>query len=119
EAIRLGRQLAELIPNEPEVMGLLALMLLIQSRRATRTTADGDLVLLADQDRERWDRQLIAEGQSLVRQCVRLNRAGAYQIQAAINAVHRDAASADETDWRQILALYDRLMRVAPTPIVP
>lgn len=118
EAIRLGRLLAALMPDEPEVLGLLALMLLIQSRRATRTTADGDLVLLADQDRDRWDRDLIAEGQAFVRRCLRRNQPGPYQIQAAINAVHSDAPTAAATDWRQILALYDQLMVVAPSPVV-
>src|SRR4051794_34668369 len=88
EGVRLGRLLAELLPDEPEVWGLLALMLLIESRRATRTTPDGDLVLLADQDRTRWDRELIAEGQALVRRCLRRNQPGPYQVQAAINAVH-------------------------------
>ncbi len=109
EAIRLGRLLAELMPDEPEVMGLLALMLLVESRRAARTTPDGDLVLLADQDRGRWDRDLIAEGQAIVRRCLRRNQPGPYQIQAAINAVHSDAPTAAATDWRQILALYDQL----------
>jgi RNA polymerase sigma-70 factor (ECF subfamily) len=118
EAIRLGRVLAELMPDEPEVMGLLALMLLIESRRAARTTTHGDLVLLADQDRGRWDRDLVAEGQALVRRCLRRNRPGPYQLQAAINAVHSDAASAPATDWRQILALYDQLMAIAPSPVV-
>ena len=118
EAIRLGRVLAELQPNEPEVTGLLALMLLIESRRASRTSADGDLVLLADQDRDRWDRALIAEGQTLVRRCLQRNRPGPYQIQAAINAVHSDAATAEATDWPQILALYDQLQAIAPSPIV-
>ena len=118
EAIRLGRVLRELMPDEPEVMGLLALMLLVESRRATRTSAEGDLVLLADQDRSRWDRALIAEGQELVRRCLRIGRPGPYQIQAAINAVHSDAATAEDTDWRQILALYDRLMEISPTPVV-
>jgi RNA polymerase sigma-70 factor (ECF subfamily) len=118
EAIRLGRVLVELMPNDPEVLGLLALMLLSESRRATRTTAAGDLVLLADQDRSRWDRALIAEGQALVRQCLRINRPGYYQLQAAINAVHSEAVSAEEIDWSQILALYDQLLAVAPTPIV-
>ena len=117
EAIRLGRALAELMPDEPEVMGLLALMLLAESRRRTRTTADGDLVLLADQDRARWDRDLIAEGQALVRACLRRNRPGPYQIQAAINAVHGDAPSADATDWRQILRLYDQLVALEPSPV--
>jgi RNA polymerase sigma-70 factor, ECF subfamily len=118
EAIRLGRLLAELMPDQPEVMGLLALMLLIESRRATRTTRDGDLVLLMDQDRGRWDRRLIAEGQAIVRQCLRRQDPGPYQIQAAINAVHSDAATADATDWRQILQLYDQLLAIAPNPIV-
>jgi RNA polymerase sigma-70 factor (ECF subfamily) len=118
EAIRLGRLLAELMPDEPEVMGLLALMLLIESRRAARTTADGALVLLADQDRDRWDRDLVAEGQALVRRCLRRNRPGPYQVQAAINAVHSDAPTAAATDWGQILALYDQLMAIAPSPVV-
>jgi RNA polymerase sigma-70 factor (ECF subfamily) len=118
EAIRLGRLLAELMPDEPEVMGLLALMLLVESRRATRTTPDGDLVLLADQDRGRWDRGLIAEGQAIVRQCLRRNQPGPYQIQAAINAVHSDAPAAAATDWWQILYLYDQLLSLAPSPIV-
>jgi RNA polymerase sigma-70 factor, ECF subfamily len=118
EAIRLGRLLAELMPDEPEVMGLLALMLLVQARRATRTTPDGGLVLLADQDRSRWNRDLIAEGQAVVRQCLRRNQPGPYQIQAAINAVHSDAPTAADTDWRQILALYDQLLAVAPSRIV-
>jgi len=118
EAIRLGRLLAELMPDEPEVMGLLALMLLVESRRAARTTADGSLVVLADQDRQSWDRSLIAEGKAIVRECLRRNQPGPYQIQAAINAVHNDAPSAEATDWRQILLLYDQLMAFTPTPIV-
>ncbi len=118
EAIRLGRLLAELMPDEPEVMGLLALMLLTESRRATRTTPDGDLVLLADQDRDRWDRALIAEGQAIVRACLRRNQPGPYQIQAAINAVRSDAPVAAATDWWQILQLYDQLLALAPTPVV-
>jgi RNA polymerase sigma-70 factor (ECF subfamily) len=117
EALRLGRLLAELMPDEPEVKGLLALMLLVQSRRATRTRA-GDLVLLADQDRGLWDRALIAEGQALVRQCLRRHQPGPYQLQAAINAVHSDAPTAEATDWRQILQLYDHLLSLAPTPVV-
>ena len=117
EAVRLGRLLAELMPDEPEVLGLLALMLLIESRRAARTTEAGDLVLLPEQDRGHWDRGLIAEGQSLVQRCLRRNQPGPYQIQAAINAVHSDAARADQTDWRQILALYDQLIAVAPSPV--
>jgi RNA polymerase sigma-70 factor, ECF subfamily len=118
EAIRLGRLLAELMPDEPEVMGLLALMLLVESRRATRTTPEGDLVLLADQDRERWDRELIAEGQALVRRCLRRDQPGPYQVQAAINAVHSDAPTASLTDWWEIVQLYDQLMAIAPSPVV-
>jgi RNA polymerase sigma-70 factor (ECF subfamily) len=118
EAIRLGRLLARLMPDEPEVIGLLALMLLIASRRPARTTLDGDPVPLADQDRTRWDRDLVAEGQRLVRACLRRNRPGPYQIQAAINAVHSDATTAVETDWWGILALYDQLMTLMPTPVV-
>jgi RNA polymerase sigma-70 factor (ECF subfamily) len=118
EAIRLGRQLNELMPDEPEVMGLLALMLLIESRREARVSAEGDLVRLADQDRGRWNRALIHEGHTLVRRCLARNRPGPYQIQAAINAVHSDAASAAETDWRQILRLYDQLMAMTPSPVV-
>jgi RNA polymerase sigma-70 factor (ECF subfamily) len=118
EAIRLGRLLAGLMPDEPEVMGLLALMLLLESRRASRTSPEGDLVLLADQDRGRWDRGLIAEGQAIVRQCLRRNQPGPYQIQAAINAVHSDAPAAAATDWWQILQLYDQVLSLAPSPVV-
>ncbi len=118
EAIRLGRLLAELMPDEPEVTGLLALMLLTASRRPARTSADGDLVLLADQDRTRWDPALIVEGQELVRRCLRRNRPGIYQVQAAIAAVHSDAGTAADTDWQQIVALYDQLLARAPGPIV-
>jgi RNA polymerase sigma-70 factor (ECF subfamily) len=118
EATRLARLLAELMPDEPEVMGLLALILLVDARRAARTTPDGDLVLLADQDRSLWDRALIAEGQAIVRRCLVRNRPGPYQIQAAINAVHSDAPDAAATDWSQILRLYDLLMELAPSPIV-
>lgn len=118
DAIRLGRLLHELVPDEPEVMGLLALMLLIDARRAARTAPDGAMTLLADQDRSRWDRALIAEGQALVRRCLALNRPGPYQLQAAVNAVHADAARGEDTDWRQILALYDLHMAIAPSPIV-
>jgi len=118
EAIRLGRLLTELMPDEPEVMGLLALMLLVESRRAARMTAAGDLVLLADQDRDLWDDDLIAEGQAIVRRCLRRNQPGPYQIQAAINAVHSDAQTAAATDWRQILQLYDQLSSLAPGPVV-
>ena len=118
EAIRLGRLLVQLMPDEPEVMGLLALMLLVQSRRATRTTSHGELVVLADQDRALWDRDLIAEGQAMVRQCLERNQPGPYQIQAAINAVHIDAIDAAATDWWQILQLYNQLQSIAPSPIV-
>jgi RNA polymerase sigma-70 factor (ECF subfamily) len=113
----LGRLLAELIPDEEEVLGLLALMLLVNSRQRTRSTPEGELVLLADQDRSQWDRALIAEGQAIVRECLRRNRPGPYQIQAAINAVHSDAVVADATDWHQILQLYDQLLVVMPTPV--
>ncbi len=118
EAIRLARLLAELMPDEPEVLGLLALLLLTQSRRAARTSPDGALVLLADQDRRKWDRALVVEGQALVRACLRRNQPGPYQIQAAINAVHSDAPTAADTDWRQILQLYDQLLTFALTPVV-
>jgi RNA polymerase sigma-70 factor, ECF subfamily len=118
EAIRLGRQLVEMMPDEPENLGLLALMLLAEARRATRTTADGGLVLLGDQDRRQWNRELIAEGQALVRLCLTINRPGPYQIQAAIQAVHSDASSTADTDWRQILALYDQLLAFGENPIV-
>jgi RNA polymerase sigma-70 factor (ECF subfamily) len=118
EAIRLARLLAELMPDEPEVVGLLALLLLIEARRPARTAPDGSMVRLADQDRSLWDRPLIEEGQALVRACLRRNAPGPYQIQAAINAVHSDASTGRDTDWRQIVALYDQLMAVAPTPVV-
>ena len=117
EAIRLGRLLVELMPDEPEALGLLALMLLTESRRAARTSPDGTLILLVDQDRARWDQALIAEGQDLVRRCLRRGRPGPYQIQAAINAVHSDAPTAAATDWDQILQLYDQLLVVAPSPV--
>ncbi|MGW5723056.1 RNA polymerase sigma factor [Amycolatopsis sp. NPDC003865] len=114
EAIRLTRVLAGLMPDEPEVQGLLALMLLIDARRATRTSASGEVVLLADQDRSRWDADLIAEGQGIVRRCLRRNQPGPYQVQAAIQAVHSDAP----TDWSQVKALYDQLQAFTPTPVV-
>ena len=110
EAIRLARLLAELMPDEPEVHGLLALMLLIESRRPTRTAPDGTMVLLADQDRSLWDRELIDEGQAIVRALLRRNTPGPFQIQAAINAVHSDAPVAALTDWSQIVELYDMLL---------
>ncbi len=118
EAIRLARLLAELMPDEPEAAGLLALLLLTEARRHARTGPGGALVLLADQDRSRWDHAMMAEGQDLVRACLRRNRPGPYQLQAAINAVHSDAPTAAATEWGQILALYDQLMAVAPTPVV-
>jgi RNA polymerase sigma-70 factor, ECF subfamily len=118
EAIRLARLLAELMPDEPEAAGLLALLLLTEARREARTGPGGSLVLLTDQDRSLWDHDMVAEGQDLMRACLRRNHPGPYQLQAAINAVHSDAATAAETDWAQILALYDQLMAVAPTPVV-
>jgi RNA polymerase sigma-70 factor, ECF subfamily len=118
EAIRLGRLLVALMPDEPEAAGLLALMLLVEARRPARTTPGGDLVLLADQDRGAWDRALIDEGQAIVRRCLRRGEPGPYQIQAAINAVHSDAPSAADTDWPQILALYDQLLAMTPSPVV-
>jgi RNA polymerase sigma-70 factor, ECF subfamily len=118
EAIRLARILATLLPDEPEVAGLLALLLLTESRRASRTRPDGSLVLLSEQDRTRWDQALIQEGQAILRRCLRRNQPGPYQLQAAINAVHADAGTIEETDWSQIVALYDQLLAVAPTPVV-
>jgi RNA polymerase sigma-70 factor (ECF subfamily) len=118
EAIRLGRVLAALMPDEPEVSGLLALMLLIEARRAARTGPDGALVPLHQQDRSRWDRALIAEGQQMVRSLLRRNAPGAYQIQAAINAVHDDAPTAADTEWSQVLALYDQLLVFDSSPVV-
>jgi RNA polymerase sigma-70 factor (ECF subfamily) len=118
EAIRLARILATLMPDEPEVAGLLALLLLTESRRSARTRPDGSLVLLGEQDRTHWDRAMIEEGQAIVRRCLRRNQPGAYQLQAAINAVHADAQTIEQTDWSQIIALYDQLLAVAPTPVV-
>jgi RNA polymerase sigma-70 factor (ECF subfamily) len=118
EAMRLARLLAQLMPDEPEVLGLLALLLLTESRRAARITPGGAIVVLPDQDRGLWDHALIAEGQAIVRQCLRRNAPGPYQIQAAINAVHSDAATAAGTDWKQILALYDQLYAATPNAIV-
>jgi RNA polymerase sigma-70 factor (ECF subfamily) len=118
EAIRLGRLLVALMPDEPEAIGLLALMLLQESRSSTRTTPDGQLTPLPEQARNSWDHNLIHEGQQLVRRCLRRNAPGPYQIQAAINAVHSDTATAAQTDWRQIRALYDQLLEITPTPVV-
>jgi RNA polymerase sigma-70 factor, ECF subfamily len=118
EAVRLARILVSLMPDEPEVPGQLALLLLTESRRASRTRPDGSLVLLGDQDRSQWDRALIEEGQTILRRCLRRNQPGPYQLQAAINAVHADAATVEQTDWSQIVALYDQLLAVTPTPVV-
>jgi RNA polymerase sigma factor (sigma-70 family) len=115
EAVRLARALADLMPDEPEVLGLLALLLLTEARRPARVGPSGELVTLAEQDRTLWDRALIAEGHELVRRCLRRDQPGPYQIQAAIGAVHTDGAA---TDWAQVLALYDQLLVLAPTPIV-
>jgi RNA polymerase sigma-70 factor (ECF subfamily) len=118
EAIRLGRVLFELLPDQPEVIGLLALMLLTDARRPARVDADGNLVRLADQDRSLWDRRLIREGHALVRACLRRNEPGPYQIQAAIAAVHADAPTAADSDWAQIVALYDQLYAMQPNDVV-
>jgi RNA polymerase sigma-70 factor (ECF subfamily) len=118
EAIRLARVLAELMPDEPEAQGLLALLLLLHARSAARVTAGGSLIRLADQDRRLWDRDLIADGQAITRACVRRGRPGPYQIQAAINAVHSVAPSFASTDWHAILTLYDQLHALTPTPVV-
>ena len=118
EAIRLARVLVELMPDEPEAVGLLALVLLQDSRRDTRVDGAGRLVLLADQDRARWDHAQIGEGVALVERALRRGRPGAYQLQAAIAALHADAATAEATDWRQIAQLYDALARAAPSPVV-
>ena len=118
QAIRLARALAALLPGEPEVTGLLALLLLTDARRGARTGPDGDLVLLADQDRSQWDRAMIAEGEELVEQALRRSRPGPYQIQAAIAACHSGVRSAEATDWREIALLYGELIRYEPTPMV-
>ena len=118
EAIRLARILVTLMPDEPEVAGLLALLLLTESRRTSRLRRDGSLVLLGEQDRTRWDRASIQEGQAILRWCLRRNQPGPYQLQAAINAVHADAPTLEQTDWSQIVVLYDQLFAVAPTPVV-
>ncbi|MEM8619258.1 MAG: sigma-70 family RNA polymerase sigma factor [Actinomycetota bacterium] len=117
-AIRLGRVLADLMPEEPEIIGLLALMLLTEARTAARTDDAGQIVLLAEQERSRWDRDLITEGHSLVRRCLAINRPGPYQLQAAIAAVHADAETAAATEWDQILALYDHLLALRPDAVV-
>jgi RNA polymerase sigma-70 factor (ECF subfamily) len=118
EAIRLARLLAQLMPDEPEVLGLLALLVLTESRAAARTALGGTMVLLPDQDRSAWNRELVTEGQAIVRECLRRNAPGPYQIQAAINAVHSDAPTAADTDWVQIVQLYDQLLALTPSPVV-
>ena len=118
EAVRLGRTLVDLMPNEAEALGLLALTVLTESRRPTRTDSDGTMVRLAEQDRTRWDRTLILEGHELMRICLRRNQPGPFQVQAAIAAVHADAATAESTDWSQIVALYDQLYALRPNPVV-
>src|SRR4029079_8632502 len=118
DAIRLGRLLCELLPNEPENLGLLALMLLQDSRRTARVNDDGELVTLEEQDRSRWDAREIDEGVNLVQRALQLRRIGIYQLQAAIAAVHAEAQTASETDWRQIVALYEELLRLTSSPIV-
>ena len=117
DAFRLARALVELMPDEPEAAGLLALMLLNESRVPARTV-EGAIVLLRDQDRTKWDRSMIEEGHTIVRACIRRDQPGPFQLQAAIQAVHCDAASFEATDWRQIVALYDHLYRLMPTPVV-
>ena len=117
EAIRLAKLVAALMPDEPEAVGLLALMLLHDSRRAARTTPEGDLVLMEDQDRARWDTEAIREGTQLLDRALRHRRPGPYQLQAAIAALHAQAERPDDTDWPQIAALYDQLLRIAPTPV--
>ncbi len=118
EAIRLGRVLATLMPDEPEVLGLLALMLLHDARREARVGPEGDMILLEDQDRSRWNRARIDEGRELLDRALRMKRIGSNQIQAAIAALHDDAATADETDWNEIAALYGVLGRIAPSPVI-
>ena len=118
EALRLGRLLVELLTDEPEAVGLLALMLLIDARRDARVDDSGDFVRLADQNRDAWNRSRIDEGQALLRACLARNRPGPYQLQAAINAVHSDARSAGETDWQQLLTLYDQLLVLTPTAVI-
>jgi len=118
EAVRLGRLLVELMPDEPEAAGLLALMLLVDARRGARTASDGTPVLLRDQDRSLWDQAQTSEGLALVRESLRRNRPGPYQLQAALQAVHGSAPTAADTDWRQVVLLYDQLLAVAPSPVV-
>jgi RNA polymerase sigma-70 factor (ECF subfamily) len=118
EAIRLARLLAELLPGEMEVLGLLSLMLLIDARRGARVDDNGAFIKLANQNRAAWNRAQIEEGQAVLRHCLERNQPGPYQLQSAINAVHCDAPTAEQTDWAQILALYDQLFMLAPTEVV-
>jgi RNA polymerase sigma-70 factor (ECF subfamily) len=118
EAIRLARALAELMPDEPEAHGMLALMLLHDARRSSRADADGELITLEDQDRSRWDQDQIAEGSAILERALRRRRAGPFQIQAAIAACHATAPSTEQTDWPQIVGLYEQLAKVAPSPVV-
>lgn len=118
EAIRLARTLTQLMPDEPEAAGLLALLLLTDARAPARSDANGALVVLDSQGRTRWDRTKIEEGHAIVRRCLRGDQPGPYQLQAAINAVHTDARTAEQTDWKQIVALYDQLIALWPTPVV-
>jgi RNA polymerase sigma-70 factor (ECF subfamily) len=118
ESVRLARLLVDLMPDEPEALGLLALLLLTLSRRPARFDPAGDLILLPDQDRTLWDADLVAQGQALVRKCLRRNAPGPYQLQAAIAAVHSDATTAEATDWSQVVTLYDQLLVIAPSPVV-
>ncbi|MBO0702052.1 MAG: RNA polymerase sigma factor, partial [Candidatus Dormibacteraeota bacterium] len=118
EAIRLGRLLVDLLPRQPEGWGLLGLMLLIAARRPARTSPDGEMIPLAEQDRARWDTALLAEGRHLVRRCLERDTPGPYQVQAAIQAVHSEATRATATDWLQILRLYDQLLALQPSPVV-
>jgi RNA polymerase sigma-70 factor (ECF subfamily) len=118
EAIRLTRLLSRLMPDEPEVLGLLALMVLHDARREARTDAQGEMVLLEDQDRSRWDRARIVEGEDLVQRAMRMRRVGPYQLQAAIAGLHASATTAEDTDWAQIVALYELLLEMIPSPVV-
>src|SRR5262249_3717813 len=118
QAMHLARMLRELVPGEPEVTGLLALLLVTDARRATRTGADGALVRLQDQDRSRWDRTALAQAEELIVGCLRAGRPGRYVLQAAIASLYADAPTYDETDWPQIVVLYDELLRVWPSPVV-
>ena len=118
QAIHLGRLLLDLVPTEPEVAGLLSLMLFVDARRDARTDAQGAFLRLSDQDRSAWDGSKLAEARALLRACLAIGRPGPYQIQAAINAVHSDAPTVAETDWNQLLTLYDQLLAMNPSPVI-